>query len=211
MEMTLLPTTYLGNIEYYAHLVEGQCVVECCNSYEKQTYANRCRILSANGPMDLMIPVAKPWHHVMLKDVRIAYDEEWQSMHWRALRAAYSSSPFFEFYADELVKLYEKKTEFLFDFDRKLEETVLKLLKLEHVTPSYTTDWIEEANEGIKDLRKTLHPKKKVVPLHINLGVEYYQVFTPKFGFVPNLSIVDLMMNMGNESRIYLKQIINNK
>lgn len=208
--MILLPLTYFGNIEYYAHLLEGEeCRVEACCSYEKQTYANRCTIVGANGVQNLTVPVAKPWHNVLVKDVRIAYDEDWQTMHWRALRAAYNSSPFFEFYADELSVLYTQRYEFLVDFDRKAEEIALSLLGLTHLTPRLTEDWIPDEKLGIKDYRNSLHPKKKVVPLHIILGVEYYQVFTPKFGFIPNLSIIDLLMNMGNESRIYLRKIIN--
>lgn len=207
MEITLLPTTYLGNIEYYAHLVNEQCLIECCNSYEKQTYANRCRIMTAGGVMDLTVPIAKPWHHVMTKDVRIAYDEDWRNMHWRAIRAAYGSSPFFEFYADELAEIYQQRWVFLIDFDRKLEQTLLHLMKLDDIKPSYTEEWFGDENKITKDLRNVLHPKKNFVPLHINLGEEYYQVFTPEFGFVKNLSALDLLMNLGNESRIYLRKI----
>lgn len=208
--MILLPMTYFGNIEYYAHLMEGdECMVEAYCSYEKQTYANRCTIIGANGVQDLTIPVAKPWHNFLIKDVKIAYDEEWQKMHWRALCAAYNSSPFFEFYAEELSVLYTKRYDFLIDFDLKAEEIALSLLGLPNLTPRLTNDWTSDEKMGIKDYRNSLHPKKKVVPLHINLGVEYYQVFTPKFGFISNLSIIDLLMNMGNESRIYLRKIIN--
>lgn len=209
--MTLLPTTYLGPIEYYAWLLKGDCMVECCNNYEKQTYANRCKIMASEGVMDLTIPVAKPWHHIALRDVRIAYDEEWQAMHSRAIKAAYGSAPFYEFFAEYLTPLYEKKWEFLIDFDRKAEEIMLKLLKLEDLTPIYSSEYMAIDNCGIKDLRKILHPKKNVVPLEINLGVEYYQVFTPKFGFISNLSVLDLVMNMGNEARLYLKRITNKK
>ena len=207
--MTLLPLTYFGNLEYYAHLMDDECRVEVCSNYEKQTYANRCTIMGSNGVQDLTIPIAKPWHNTPIKEVRIAYDEPWQQMHWRALRAAYNSSPFFEFYGDELAVLYDKRWDFLVDFDLKTQEIALKLLKLEGITPTTTTAWEKSGKPGIKDCRNSLHPKKKVVPLHLNLGVEYYQVFAPKFGFVSNLSIVDLLMNLGNESRIYLRQIIN--
>jgi len=206
--MTLLPTTYLGPIEYYARLLKGDCIVECCNSYEKQTYANRCRIMASEGVMDLTVPIAKPWHHVALKDVRIAYDEEWQSMHSRAIRAAYGSAPFYEFFEEYLTPLYAKRWEFLIDFDKKAEEIMLELLKLQHIKPTYSEEYIVCEDCAIKDLRKVLHPKKKFVPLELNLGMEYYQVFTPKFGFIPNLSVLDLVMNMGNEARGYLKQII---
>lgn len=205
--MTLLPTTYLGPIEYYAWLLKGDCRVECCNSYEKQTYANRCRIMASEGVMDLTVPVAKPWHHVALRDVRIAYDDEWQLMHSRAIKAAYGSAPFYEFFAEYLTPLYAKRWEFLLDFDQKAEEIMLKLLRLEYIKPIYSDEYMVCDGSAIKDLRKVLHPKKKVVPLELNLGMEYYQVFTPKFGFVPNLSVLDLVMNMGNESRMYLKQI----
>lgn len=207
----MLPTTYLGPIEYYAWLLKGDCMVECCNSYEKQTYANRCRILASEGVMDLTVPVAKPWHHVALRDVRIAYDEDWQSMHSRAIKAAYGSAPFYEFFAEYLAPLYEHKWNFLIDFDKKAEEIMLKLLRLEDIIPIYSDEYISVDDCSIKDLRKILHPKKNFVPLEINLGVEYYQVFTPKFGFISNLSVLDLVMNMGNEARLYLKRITNKK
>lgn len=209
--MTLLPATYLGPIEYYAWLLKGDCMIECCNNYEKQTYANRCRIMASEGVMDLTVPVAKPWHHIALRDVRIAYDEEWQTMHSRAIKAAYGSAPFYEFFSEYLTPLYEKRWEFLIDFDRKAEEIMLKLLGLEYLTPKYSNEYLTTDNSGINDRRKILHPKKKVVPLEINLGVEYYQVFTPKFGFISNLSVLDLVMNMGNEARLYLKRITNKK
>lgn len=192
---------YSGNIQYYSILSNFREVyLEQYAHYVKQTYRNRCQILTANGVMNLTIPVDKvSGEKVIDKDVRIS-DTDWQRVHWAAIESAYNNSPFFLYYSDDIRPLYEKKFDFLLDFNLELQEIITSLIGIDTklvLTKSYT-----EANA--LDFREKLSPKYKGEPLNIILK-PYYQVFKEKFGFVENLSIYDLLFNMGNESILILK------
>lgn len=210
MEITLLPATYAGPIEYYARLLGGNCRVEQCGTWHKQTFANRCEILGPNGVEKLIIPVEKPEQHTPLQRVRISYRDPWAEQHLGALSAAYGSAPFYDFYIDELARVYRSREPLLVEFDRQMEKTILHLLRFEGLTPDYTNDWTPEQNGGIKDLRNVLNPKKKAVTLNADFEPPYWQVFGSRYGFTSGLSVLDLMMNTGNEARTYLINI-NNK
>ena len=190
---------YLAPVEYYALLAQGKPVgLEQHERFVKQSYRNRCRILTANGPMDLSIPVEKQGLSTLYRDIRIAEHDNWQQQHWRSITSAYNSSPFLEYYQDDLRPFYEKKWEFLWDFNWQMQEVVLSLLDLEpdiFLTEAYET--------GLNpDYRELIHPKKQ----ELDFGLQpYYQVFAPKFGFTSGLSILDLLLNMGNESILVLK------
>lgn len=192
---------YSGNIQYYSILSNFREVyLEQYAHYVKQTYRNRCQILTANGVMNLTIPVDKvSGEKIIDKDVRIS-DTDWQRVHWAAIESAYNNSPFFLYYSDDIRPLYEKKFDFLLDFNLELQEIITSLIGIDTklvLTKSYT-----EANA--LDFREKLSPKYKGEPLNIILK-PYYQVFKEKFGFVENLSIYDLLFNMGNESILILK------
>ena len=113
----------------------------------------------------------------------------------------------YEFFCDEYRPFFEKKWTFLLDFDIEIEKKTLELLNYKEVNIELSTRYIEEGEDTIIDLRKELQPKKFDVSLHNELTLPYYQVFDNKYGFTPNLSIVDLLFNMGNESKIYIKKI----
>lgn len=190
---------YLAPVEYFALLAQGKPVgVEQHERFVKQSYRNRCRILTANGPMDLSIPVEKPGPHTLYRDIRIAEHDNWQQQHWRSITSAYNSSPFLEYYQDDLRPFYEKKWDFLWDFNWQMQEVVLSLLDLESdifLTEAYET--------GLNpDYRELIHPKKDQLDLGLST---YYQVFASKFGFTSGLSVLDLLLNMGNESILVLK------
>lgn len=192
---------YSGNIQYYSILSNFREVyLEQYAHYVKQTYRNRCQILTANGVMNLTIPVDKvSGEKIIDKDVRIS-DTDWQRVHWAAIESAYNNSPFFLYYSDDIRPLYEKKFDFLLDFNLELQEIITSLIGIDTklvLTKSYT-----EANA--LDFREKLSPKYKSEPLNIILK-PYYQVFKEKFGFVENLSVYDLLFNMGNESILILK------
>ena len=203
----LLPLTYLGNILYYSHLIEGGCTIDQHSYYIKQTYTNRCSILTASGAQDLTIPVIKPKEKTPIKDIRISSHDNWQQLHWRTIQSAYNSSPFFEYFCDDYVPFYAKKYDFLLDFNLEIQQKTLELLNFTKIDFSLSDSYIETTNFNTKDLREVINPKKFNVTLYKNLSTPYYQIFDQKFGFTPNLSIIDLLFNMGNEARIYLKKL----
>jgi hypothetical protein len=196
-----LSSFYLAPVGYYAALLQSDtALIESCENYQKQSYRNRCVIAGANGPMPLSIPVEKSeTQKCSTRDVRIADHGNWRHLHWNAIVSAYNSSPFFDYYRDDFEPFYEKKYVFLCDFNERLRELVCRMLGIE--TPvSYTTAYEEMPPPGTIDLRETFCAKRK--PEYEMPA--YYQVFGEKFGFIPNLSIIDLLFNMGNEARLVL-------
>ena len=195
----LLSSAYLGPVSYYqAVAAADHACIEQCDHYHKQTYRNRCRILTSNGVMDLSVPVINTGGKMCVKDLRIAYVENWQQVHWRAIASAYNSSPFFEYYKDDFEPFYTKKTEFLIDLNMELMRVVMELIGLK-TELSLTDDYLTEPSS--QDLREAFSPKtESSLPLR-----PYYQVFDQKFGFVPDMSVLDLLFNMGPESILYLK------
>jgi hypothetical protein len=193
----LLSTAYLAPVEYYLLLASsGQAIIETAENYPKQTYRNRCVIASANGLQTLSIPVVKPSPKCHTKDIRIADHGKWQHLHWNAILSAYRSSPFFEYYADDFRPFFEKKTEFLLGLNEQLRELLCSLLDISP-TIVYSTTYISAPQPDDWDLREAIHPKKHPVLRDFK---PYYQVFEQKYGFRQNLSIIDLLFNMGPES-----------
>ncbi|MFZ4725021.1 MAG: WbqC family protein [Paludibacter sp.] len=198
-----LSIAYLAPIEYYIALAKADTVfLEYCEHYEKQSYRNRCTIAAANGKMALTIPVEKmSGAKVLTKDIRISQHNDWQIQHWRSIESAYNSTPFFEYYKDDLFPFYERNWEFLWDFNNEIQTKVFELLEIQpeiRVTEQYQTS----LNLELLDLRKSIHPKTEI---HLQNFKSYYQVFEQRFGFQPNLSIIDLLFNMGNEAQIIIK------
>ena len=197
-----LTSAYLAPGEYYVALANAETVfLEQFDSYEKQTYRNRCNIQTANGVIALTIPVEKPSGlKVSTRDIRISEHNDWQLQHWRSIESAYNSSPFFEYYKDDFQPMYEKKWDFLWDFNLELQAKVLELLDFQP-TIKFTETYNEKLDEHITDLRESIHPKKQHSFTELK---PYYQVFDQRFGFQPNLSIIDLLFNMGNESQLII-------
>jgi len=204
MSEIMLSTAYLAPVEYYSEMAKAEAVfIENCDFYEKQTYRNRCQIAAANGSMALSIPVEKSGQEkILTRDVRISQHNDWQLNHWRSIESAYNSTPFFEYYKDDLLPFYEKKWIFLWDFNQEIQSKVLELLNLQ-IEIQLTGEYKKIQDEKILDLRETIHPKKENKFVNCN---PYYQVFEQRFGFQPNLSIIDLLFNMGNESVFSLIQ-----
>ena len=207
LNSTIIPLTYLGNILYYTHLIQGGCTIDIHSHYVKQTYTNRCTIITANGRQDLTIPIIKPKEKTPIKDIRISTHDNWQQLHWRTIQSAYNSTPFFEYFCDDYAPFYEKKWDFLLDFNLNIQQKTLELLNFHKIEFTLSESYIEQANFITKDLREMINPKKFDVSLYNDLTTPYYQNFNQKFGFIPNLSIIDLLFNMGNEARIYLKNL----
>lgn len=202
MENVCLTSAYLAPVEYYSAMAKADTVfLEHCEFYEKQSYRNRCNIAGANGQLALTIPVEKSKGSRMLtRDVRISEHGDWQLQHWRSIESAYNSTPFFEYYKDDLIPFYEKDWTFLWDFNAEIQAKMLELLDLQ-VDIQLTKEYKVDFDENVLDARNSIHPKKETDTGSLK---NYYQVFEQRFGFIPNLSSIDLLFNMGNESILIL-------
>jgi hypothetical protein len=205
METVFLSTAYLAPVQYYCKLIASpKACIEREENYLKQTYRNRCIIAGANGPLPLSVPIVKPdTLKCATKDIRISDHGNWRHLHWNALVSAYGTSPFFEYYQDDFAPYYEKKYEFLFDFNEALQRVICELIDIQ---PNWTfTETYVPVVEN--DFREVISPKSKTMDEAFR-PASYYQVFRDKQGFLPNLSIVDLLFNMGPESLLILQQSI---
>ena len=204
----IFPALYNGPLNYYARLVkERKIVLEQYDSYTKQTYRNRCLIMGPNEVITLSIPVRKiSGEKTHLKDIRIDYDSNWNKIHWRSLVASYASSPFFEYLAEEISPFYSKHYTYLLDLNQELMETTLGFLGLD-IQVSCSEEFTPIQSE--RDIRNFIHPKKDQAEADPGfLPLEYHQVFSDRLGFRPNLSILDLIFNLGPESLSYLHRCL---
>jgi len=205
----LLPLSYLGPIHLFAHVVNADKVmIEQQANYQRKTYSNRCSITGANGPLSIAVPVVNVKNKkTIIKDTRISYETRWQKQHWRSIVSAYNSSPFFEYYADDFAPFYEKNFKYLVDFNQGLFHTLIDELELE-LDVELTTDFCKTEDAVFDDLRKVIHPKATVDNDENYQTVEYRQVFSEKYPFIPNLSVIDLLFSKGPETYDILKNSI---
>lgn len=194
----LLTTAYFPNTHYFTKLIyHKQILVEVNETFQKQSYRNRCSIYGANGKQDLIVPVVKPnGNKTITKDILVDYSSKWQQDHWRAIKSAYGHSPFFEVFEPEFIHLYEHKEKFLIDFNALVLNQVFSSIDL---TLSYTySDKFLNTDNYLFDYRDSIHPKARMQqPDPYFKPSKYYQVFQLKHDFIPNLSILDLLMNEG--------------
>ena len=200
--MTLFSTAYFPSISYMARfLTEDEPVVEIWETYHKQTYRNRCRVMTANGVESLSVPVVKVnGNHTMTKDMVISPTEPWQHIHSRCLESAYKATPYFDHYYDYLKPIFENPFERLIDLNDAALRAVLKMLKINKEIV-HTTDYVRDCEN---DLREVFTPKKL---FDAKLFPSYYQVFSEKFPFAADLSILDLIFNEGPEALQYLTSL----
>lgn len=203
MSTALLQTTYFGPIQWYQKLNRYEhCLIEQHDTYHKQTYRNRCVIATANGPQVLTVPVEG---HGRCKELRVSDHNQWRRIHWNALTSAYSESPFFDYYADDIRPFFEKKYTFLLDFNETIRQTVCQLLDIQPRV-DYTESYVagrDTAQTGCQDFREVINAKHPLPDPDFQ-SRPYWQVFGRKHGFLPNLSILDLLFCMGPESVFYL-------
>jgi hypothetical protein len=172
---------------------------EAQEHYQKQSYRNRCHILTAQGVVPLSVPVLRGNSKIRITEVEIDYDQRWADVHWRTIQSAYGSAPFFEYYADYIKAVYDRKPHYLFQLNTELCKLFFKFLKWSkpiHQTQTY----VKTYGEPVLDWRGELHPKKE--PDNLRL-LPYRQVFGKQFA--PNLSILDLLFNLGPEAASYLQ------
>ena len=215
---SLLSTAYFPPIEYFVAMANSARVqIESGEMYQKQSYRTRCHINGANGLLVLTLPVrrsaakgAESSHKIPTSELLIDYSKPWLLQHKRALEAAYMSSPFFEYYMDDIYEILDSGEESLLKMNTRLTLKIAELAGVE--TPVELTDgnFIVPGSEqlvqlGIEDLRDSIHPKKPAQLLEgLQMNKPYWQVFTNKQGFVPNLSILDLLFNEGPNAISYL-------
>jgi hypothetical protein len=202
----LLPLTYLGPVQLYSRYFGNDTIlIEQNDTYQKQTYRNRCDIYGANGKLSLIIPVKhERGKRLKVRDVKIDYDTDWRRLHWKGIVSAYNSSPYFEYYRDIFEPYFREEFIFLIDICMRLNEDVLKILGMP-VKPLLTEKFIVSGeDEQITDLRSVILPKNSLDADNGFRIIEYNQVFMQTHGFIPGLSILDLIFNMGPESRSIL-------
>jgi len=204
--MIYLSTAYFPNIYFFSKfLLSENIVIEAFEHYQRRTYRNRCEILSANGKINLQVPINKRNTNA-IKDVLVDYGTNWQKQHFKTLESAYQSSPFFEYIIDDFMFVFEKKEKYVFDLNLKIIETILNFLHLEN-NISFTKEYKESYE---KDFRNRIHPRNPIIDNDFK-NITYYQTFNNKFPFVSNLSILDLLFNEGNNAQIILKESILDK
>lgn len=191
----LLATTYFGPVQWYQKLYRADAVIiDGDELFVKQSYRNRCYIAAANGVQALTVPVEKAR---LTRDVRISNHGDWRRVHWNAIQSAYGESPFFEYYQDDLRPFYEQHWDFLVDFNEAIREVVCSLIDIHPYLSGVRGDG------GATDFRTAINPKHPAADADFQ-PKPYYQVYASRYGFQPNLSVLDLLLNMGPESIFYL-------
>ncbi len=200
--MVLLSTAFFPPIEYmYYVLNENPVCIEAYENFIKQTYRNRCTIVSANGALDLSIPLINEGNKTLITEKKISYSENWQVKLWRAIESSYNNSPYFEFFEDEIKSVVLKEHEFLFELNKQSLQSITNILR---VKPEihYTTEY-QNTPENLIDLRSVISPKEK----SRKSFPAYYQPFSERNGFIANASMLDLLFNEGLGALSYLKKL----
>lgn len=193
---------YLAPVPLYSALYSGAgLLIDDEATFVKQTFRNRAVIATEKGTQPLTIPVVHDGGRMSMRDVRISEHGNWRRQHWNALISAYRNSPFFEYYADDFAHFYEERDGFLMDYNLRLHAVVCELMGLERDVRFISE--VRAANDGCRDLRAIAEPKA-LENMDGYSPQQYYQVFAVRNGFIPGLSVVDLLFNMGPEALIVL-------
>lgn len=228
--MAIFPTAYFPCISYVARLLADDApVIEIFDTYHKQTYRNRCHVMTANGVQMLSVPVKQVnGNHTMTKDMVISTVEPWQQIHRRCLESAYMSSPYFEHYYSYLSPIFEQRFEKLIDLNDAALKAILKMLKVKKEI-SYTSDYVKEADDDFRNVFVKWNPESWMMKVsdgalrlrsatpqstsfnsatpQATIQKSYYQVFENKFPFAPDLSVLDLIFNEGPEAMDYINAL----
>lgn len=201
----LLNLPYFGSVYHWAQLLtDGNNIIEAHGNYLRRTFRNRVVIMSANGPIALTVPVYSG-NDAPYSQTRINYSTDWASEHINAFKSAYNASPFYEFYEDDLLSIYNRRYESLWQLNAELMNLIMQLLS---VAPSIDYSVSYEKNPiNIIDLRNGIgHNNSNILSEGLS-DVPYYQVFADKYGFVAGMSVLDVLFNMGPEAKLVLMQM----
>lgn len=192
----LIHPNYFPNIHQFTQIIKANNILfEVSDNYQKQTFRNRTYIYGANGKLGLFIPVIHTHkNRELFKDVKISYDSNWMDLHLKSLQSAYRSSPYFEYFEDDFIKLYSEKEKFLADFNIKCIKLISNLLDLD-LDFKISNEYVKKTNDiiDLRDLSNARKEKKIETP-------KYIQVFESKHGYLNNLSILDLIFSEGTNS-----------
>ena len=192
----LIHPNYFPNIHQFTQIIKANNILfEVSDNYQKQTFRNRTYVYGANGKLGLFIPVIHSHkNRELFKDVKISYESNWMDLHLKSLQSAYRSSPYFEYFEDDFIKLYSKKEKFLADFNIKCIKLISNLLDL-NLDFKISNEYVEKTNDiiDLRDLSNARKEKKIETP-------KYIQVFESKHGYINNLSILDLIFSEGPNS-----------
>lgn len=203
MAVLLIEPHYLPSLEYFVTVLKAkEVILEVHQHFSKQTYKNRCYFVTNRGLQPLSVPVVYT-NRTALKDVRIDYRQSWKREHWGAFYSAYGKAPFFEYFQDHFYQIWEKKPDFLLDMNVEFMTLCLKVLKHDSLL-SFTESYEKTPKTGIVDQREKILPKKSFEERNLYLPFQYTQTFGNKF--VPNASIVDLLMCEGTRAYDVLQQ-----
>ena len=193
----ILPVVYLPPISYFAAMLGSTYLKwDIHENYHKQYYYNRCGIYGPNGAQKLTIPIHKRYEKTPLKDIVISYEMDWQKIHWRSFEAAYRRSPYFEYYEEELRPLYsDYEPAALAEWNMKVLERICSLMEID-LKPSFTEEYIKQYDDA-QDFRDLAVPQEVVTAKE----VKYTQVFEERYGFLPDLSIIDLLFCEGPHAK----------
>jgi hypothetical protein len=207
--MQLLTTSYFPPIQYYSKIVnDNNILIEQYENYGKQSYRNRCDIYGANGKLSLSVPVIKGARKkILTKDIQIEYIENWQKIHFKGIESAYRKSPFYEYYIDDIQPLFSKNHKFLIDLNNEILQVTNEILEISPII-KMTDDYIKDST-GMIDWREGIHPKPSKRREDNSFQINpYTQVFSNKLGFEPNLSVLDIIFNLGPEALYYLENTV---
>lgn len=217
MKNVLIEMMYLAPIEYFALILRAEKIlIERHEHFVKATYRNRCHIYGANGLLKLSVPIKHgKRNHASVKEIEISYDNHWQQIHWQSICSAYRSSPWFEFYENELAPFYEKRFQFLWDFNDALMFWVMEKIGIDRAKINFTEQFVSHVQSSIPDnnlldIRSAIvpqTPKRRTIE-GFNSPV-YTQVFEPRLGFIPDLSIIDLLFAEGKNTKQILEKCFN--
>lgn len=206
MNNVILTTAYFPNIQYFSKLIQfDNILIEAKEYFQKQSFRNRCYICGANGLQALSVPLEKHTAKTPIQDIRIAYHEAWQRNHWRSIKSAYKNSPFFEHYEDQIIPFFEKNYKYLFEMNQEILLIISDIIELKK-TPALTSEYMTKYEQ---DWRTGIHPKTQYQKQDNSFKpAVYYQVFSNKNEFMPNMSILDLLFCEGRSTFSIIKESV---
>jgi hypothetical protein len=199
----IAPTSPFAPIHFFMQCIENESfIIEQHEHYQKGGYRNRFIIVAANGIQRITIPLKKGKNvQQTIREVEISYEEDWNRQAWQTIVSAYGRAPYFEHYADHIQPFFTRKYELLWDWNNDILNKIIQLLKID-LKHSFSNDYIKNYDENVVDIRQTMRPNLDISDINFK---KYAQLFEERHGFIPNLSILDLLFCTGPRAKDYLK------